>query len=435
MKAASWFLVTALASAWAGAATASDPAAEPSPLPEPLTLGAALGALDDGHPNIARSQALQAESRARLDAAQGGYRPTLTLDARLRTLDAYEPGADPSNNDSQARLVLGQTLYDFGRTSATVDAGEARVESDAFQLQDRRNGQALAVMRRFFDVILADLANTVANEAMAITYISMDKATDRHEMGQISDIDLLDAERQFQASRSEFSLTQAEQRRTRMRLAHALNRPDQLSAALIRPNLPARERPALAPLLQEVLENSPRLHQQRALVRSAEARLEAARSDRWPTLRAEIEGAAHHREIGSRTGPFAASLILEMELFDGGRKEAEIAGQLSRIHQQRAQLRAAELEIREQATELWLQLETLGVRLEELESLADYRELYLDRSRALYELEVTTDLGDAMTRTSEVRLQQAEAEFDLAMTWARLDALRGKPITIPAAAE
>lgn len=56
----------------------------------------------------------------------------------------------------------------------------------------------------------------------------------------------------------------------------------------------------------------------------------------------------------------------------------------------------------------------------------DYRELYLDRSRALYELEVKTDLGDAMTEISAVRLDMAQAEFDWMMTQARLKALAGR---------
>ena len=58
----------------------------------------------------------------------------------------------------------------------------------------------------------------------------------------------------------------------------------------------------------------------------------------------------------------------------------------------------------------------------------DYRELYLDRSRALYELEVKTDLGDAMTEITAVNLDRARAEFAWLMTLAELDALRGRLI-------
>jgi hypothetical protein len=56
----------------------------------------------------------------------------------------------------------------------------------------------------------------------------------------------------------------------------------------------------------------------------------------------------------------------------------------------------------------------------------DYRELYLDRSRALYELEVKTDLGDAMTEMSAVRLDVAHTEFAWMMAQAELAALAGR---------
>ena len=55
----------------------------------------------------------------------------------------------------------------------------------------------------------------------------------------------------------------------------------------------------------------------------------------------------------------------------------------------------------------------------------DYRELYLDRSRALYEMEVRTDLGDAMVQMSAVRLDRARAVFDWMLTRAQLAALSG----------
>ena len=52
--------------------------------------------------------------------------------------------------------------------------------------------------------------------------------------------------------------------------------------------------------------------------------------------------------------------------------------------------------------------------------------MYLDRSRALYELELKADLGDAMTKTSEVRLDIARVLFDWAMNEAKIKAMVGR---------
>ncbi|MEF3193885.1 MAG: transporter, partial [Halothiobacillaceae bacterium] len=58
----------------------------------------------------------------------------------------------------------------------------------------------------------------------------------------------------------------------------------------------------------------------------------------------------------------------------------------------------------------------------------DYRELYLDRSRALYEMEVSTDLGDSMVQMSDARLRSMRTLFALSLAWAELDALLGRPV-------
>jgi hypothetical protein len=63
-----------------------------------------------------------------------------------------------------------------------------------------------------------------------------------------------------------------------------------------------------------------------------------------------------------------------------------------------------------------------------MRALLDYRDLYLDRSRALYEMEVKTDLGDSMVEVSEARLKFAKVKFNTALTWARLDALIGNEV-------
>ena len=87
---------------------------------------------------------------------------------------------------------------------------------------------------------------------------------------------------------------------------------------------------------------------------------------------------------------------------------------------------AAEHVLRQQVLDLWLRLENLRIHLAGLGVRGDYRELYLDRSRALYDLEVKTDLGDAMTEISAVSLDVAQAEFDWMMTQAQLAALAGR---------
>ncbi len=73
--------------------------------------------------------------------------------------------------------------------------------------------------------------------------------------------------------------------------------------------------------------------------------------------------------------------------------------------------------------------ETDKIERKAAEIKISYRDLYLDRSRALYELEVRTDLGDAMTQMTEAQWEATRAKYRLALTWAKIDALTGHLIT------
>jgi outer membrane protein TolC len=405
--------------------------ANASGLPEPLTLEQALVLADDPHPSLDKAGGVLDEARAerqRVDALDN-VKVDLELAARVIEPSYRAKPVDPSNNDSWAKLRMHKRLYDFGRTDHLNDAAEAQLRGGELGLLSARQQRRLVVMSRFFDVLLADLEQARDNEAMAIAYVRMDRARNRSELGQVSDVTLLELESRYQALLTRQRTSQARQRATRSRLAMALNRPDDLPANLVFPDLAAIDREAedVDLLVEEALANNPGLRALRAEVTAAERRVEAALAGYGAVIRGELEGAAYNRSMG-RDNPFTAALVLDVPLSSGGAREAEAARQRALRRQRQADLAERELEVRQAVLEAWLDLDTLQARRREITVEADFRELDLDRSRSLYELEFTSDLGDAMTRTSEVRLAAAQNDFDIALTWARLDALTGRLI-------
>lgn len=85
-------------------------------------------------------------------------------------------------------------------------------------------------------------------------------------------------------------------------------------------------------------------------------------------------------------------------------------------------------ELRLQLLELLLRLDIFRVGNERIKADTVWNDLYLERSRTLYEQEVNADLGDAMTRQSQTHLQQQQLQFCQALTLAQLNALQGKPV-------
>lgn len=395
-------------------------------LPDPLSLDAALSLAAPDLPAIELARAGRDARTAELAEVESLSGVRLSAIGRLRAVRPSHVSPDRDKNDSRARLALRKRLYDFGYSEAREQAARLAGDGSEWRYLDARQRAHLDIMRRFFDVILADLTFARDNEAMAGAFIDADRARDRHELERLSDVDLLELESIYQDALRRRTRSQSLQRVARSQLAIAMGRPDQLVSEVVRPPAPDvdAELTGYDALLAAVLQQNPRLKALRAELEGARAAVSAARNGHGPVLSGELDAAVYNRSTSS-THPLAAALVLEVPLLSGGARDAAIAAARAEQRRQSAELAAAEQVLRQRLLELRLRLDELRIDLAGLRVSGDFRELYLDRSRALYELEVKSDLGDAMTELTALALEQARAEFDWIMTRAELAAMSG----------
>jgi len=405
---------------WASAGWCGDGAA-------PLTLERALKLAARSHPAIELADARAQAAEARLRQVEAGDDLSIVLEGRMAYLEPARLSNFREHNDSSAQLRLEKRIYDFGYTEAREASATKRVDAARAALLEARQAQMLKVMRAFFDVLLADFEYARDNEAMSVAFVQLDKARQRHELGRVSDLELARLEDRYQRLLVRRTASEARQRETRLELALAMNRPDVLPEELVEPEPPSLERgrPELDPLLREVLQGNPRIRRLSAEVEAAKQGLVAADKRYGPVLRGEVLAGAWNRETRS-THPFEAALVLELPLFSGNRGNAEVVAARSRLLEAQAELELSRHELRRQVTQLWLELGQLQRRARALAVEGDYRDLYLDRSRTLYDLERATDLGDAMVRIGEVKLEMARVQYQWLLDQARLRALAGR---------
>lgn len=400
-----------------------------SAIPEPLSLEYALSVVDDGHPSVALGQAEIASAKAERAAidADNGFYASARLNARY--IDDSNLHEDKQHNDSRAIVVLRKELYDFGRNERDLAAAEADVRGKEWYFRERLLRHRLEVTKSFFEVILADLRSAQANEAMAHAFVTADRARDRNELGQVSDIDTLELEDVYQTERLRRRHAEFEQRATRARLAQLLNRPESLPDTLVMPQLPANDSPLpeYERLTEAALSQNLVLHALRAELEASRLRVEALRRGGYPVLSSEVNAGYWARDRGNNREPFGASLILDIPLFSDGRLNAEVAREQADRYRFQAKVQQYEYNLREQVLEAWQEIQSLLLRREAAQVKLDYRDLYLDRSRARYELEIDADLGDSMARQTAAHVYAAETEFALALAWSRLAALVGEP--------
>ena len=400
-------------------------------LPNPLTLEYALRFADQPHPDLSEARAALEKAGAVRLGAESKSGVNVSILGRLRWIEPSPLVHDQSHNDSSVSLNISKRLYDFGRSKARLSAAESDIRAEGILYMDVRRRRRIDIMARFFDVLLADMEYARDSEATAVAYARFNRLTDRNKLGGASDLAVLKAETGYRKARRKRAVSEARQRITRSLLSETLNRPGILPARLAKPALPENDRklPAMGTLVREALDRNPVLLAMRVRVDAGQERLKAARAEKTPVLTAEIEGARYERQFGSRDR-WRAGLTMEIPLFTGGRVDSAIASAEAELHLLEARLARKKMEIRQAILETWEKINVLIIQRDEVRTLRDYRDLYLDRSRTLYGQGVKADLGDAMVKYSGSLLRRAETEFELALAWARLDSLAGRPVFV-----
>ena len=403
---------------------------EPEPYPEILTLEYALAQASDQHPQLQVAASKIDKNRALSDEVDAQIGLQSRLSARLRWIDPPSIAPDQSRDDHWLSLSVDKPLYDFGRHAAQLAASKAATLSAEQEYRVAKNQHRIAILAAYFDVLLADQAYARDNEDMSMGYVHMDRARQRNELGQLSDIELTAARSEYQASRVRRYRSSVAQRTTRSRLANVLDRPGQLPDELQAPKLDILQRPIPEDInewVEEAEQNNVRLSADRLRVEQVKAQLNAARAIDNPRLTGSAEISRYSRELGS-SDLWRAGVLLEVPLTTGGRSDAERAKYRAEMTMARAELEQHRRDVSQAILETWGELQALKVAQQSAQAEAEFRDLYLDRSRALYELEVTSDLGDAMVKTTAVRYQTMKTNFMMALAWARLDALLGRKV-------
>jgi outer membrane protein TolC len=396
-------------------------------LPEPLTLKAALDtARNPLHYDLLEiDQRLQAQ-RAVMGVEQGDSGFSLDLVGRIREVGlSDEAPDDDSSGDSAASLVLSKPLYDFGLQDSRESRGLLQLQALEHQkllvIEQRR----LQIMEKYFAILNADNSFISENEALAIGFIRYDNAVQDEELGLVAAIEVARRQTEYEITRQKRYLAQNQQRLTRAILAEAMGYPEQLPSDLETPEIQVdRVLPAdFEVLVNQASQHSREAYVARANTRAAQAAIGIAEATNNPSLDLELEVSTYERETRTRDD-WRAGLYFQIPLYSGAPAEkvklarAYFNQALASQQQLRSQLRLEVLKLWQKVQQL--QLEIQGRIIEQ-----DYRDKYLDRSRAEYELEFKTDLGDSMVLYSRSNTERLEALYAYELAYQRLAALVG----------
>ena len=403
-------------------------AAEQASLPEPLTLDAALQfATNPDHYQLQSADQKLQQALAEVGQSASGNDISVNLSGRLRKAGVSDYVDGINDNDSVISLFVRKPLYDFGKTSARDHLATLNAELKQLEKKYLVEQRLLSITQKYFDVLNADNEFLRHNEELAIGFIRFDRARENKELGLSSDMQVLESQVAYERIRQNRYNSENMQRLTRILLAEELGFPDSPPSEVALPVLIANAKVGddVDSLVKQAFKHSLLLRIQQQKLDIAFHEIELARHTSGPQLDAELEISEYARE-GSTRDDWRASIYFDVPLYAGSVEKSAIKIASAKHRQVLSDLHKVRSEIRISVLQLWQAIRQNELRLVGEIINQDFRDMTLDRSRAEYDLEFSTDLGDSMVQFSDSRMKAYQARFALEMAWLKLQKLLGE---------
>jgi len=397
------------------------------PLPNPLTLEHVLKLANEN--NFAeKQQLLDIDSKKQqLTDWKNQYDTTARVDLQL----AKRSDFDRAINNSHAFIYLEKTLYD-----QSIEIGKSAqissIDDASLSLQQLQQNKSIQLARSFFDIVLADLSYETALQRLALSAIREGRIRDDYEIQSASEVALLEKQVDTQISQIQRIKAESKQIQTRAKLAQLLNiryedRPDEV----VKPNYSAVFKKDLAEFsfYQEKLKNNLKLKQLEQSLQAIKREISQQKSN----LGIVINSSARLGEQGylrEKNGQWRAGLQLSMPFGTDANKDSKISQLLIQSKKKQLDIDTLQQQLLGQALEYYLELGALRQIHKALVIELDYRDLHLEKARANYEMEIKSDIGDAMTNYTDSERKLAENEFNYMITLKKLHYLIGEDYEI-----
>ncbi|SMN15489.1 hypothetical protein CRYPA_1543 [uncultured Candidatus Thioglobus sp.] len=320
-----------------------------------------------------------------------------------------------------------KTLFDQ-QIEINKSAQLSNIANAISTLEQIQHDKTLDIMRGFFDVVLADMTYETALEKLAMAAIREGHVKDDYDVKDASEVELLEKQTHTQVSQIERIKAESAQIKTRAKLAQLLdidyaNRPDNV----VKPDYRQLFKKEIFEFehYQQALNNNLKLKQLQQSLMAIKAQISQEKDNLGIVLssNARLGDQAYQRE---KNGHWRVGLNLSMPFGTDTKQTNKISKLQLNARQKQLEIEQYQQTIEATALDYYLALKSLRQIHKALLIELDYRDLYLEKARANYEMEIKSDIGHAMVNITDSERKLAENEFNYVITLKQLHHLIGK---------
>lgn len=393
----------------------------------PLTLDQALAMAAEISPDVRAERARVAAAAAAVDQARVARRPQLSAGASA-SVGGRIPDADTTSTRLGLDLQASWQITDFGRTSATIAAARLDHRAEEVTAAVTARDVRYAVTTAYLEVIARQKLVEVARTALAGEQRHLDEARRFVAAGTRDPIEAVQAETRQASAQAAVIRAEGNAATAVSNLWQAIGTPEVTRAAAVDAAWPtgfaiaAGDAADVGALTERAARGRAELTRDALAIDAAEARIDAARAGRRPTLAlaASAESAVIDRELDDPA--WSIGLTLSVPIYDGGATTAATRSARAGRDLAAANAAADHVAIAAEVNAGAIAVRTGKAALEAVEVAAVAAREQLRQAEARYQAGVGSaiELADAQDALTTAEGDVVEAEWTLIAAHAQL---------------
>ena len=407
--------------------------------PDSLTMEQAVQLTLSSHPAVTRALMGVTAAEARVEAGRSAYYPEISVSSaysRIGPVPSIEMANRPDmkiypENSYDVHLGLRQTLYDFGRTSASVEAARSGRQAALDNVEQVRSYLAYRTMSVFNSILILRRSVAVVDEQVEALNQHLEVTRKRVQAGSATDFDALTTQVRIAAARNE-----------KIDAANSLEAQEILLRQLA--GLPADRRVllkgdfsgvtvALGPdsLLSAAFRQRPEMAVSRDAENSASTRLRLSSLGKKPSLALSVTSGLKNGfapELDEMKANFYAGLQLEAPILDGHRTHSQVLEAEANLLAAKASTQDLRRQIVADVEQATAAAMASMQKIDNTELLVRQAEEAVSVARTRYQAGVATNLDvlDAQTTLTQAKLNHLRALYDYAASLIAVDRATGR---------
>ncbi len=324
------------------------------------------------NPDVGQAIANREAIEFALRQGRGRYLPSIDLEGDLGAENRNNATTRASGDQNsvffrrQASVVMRQLLFDGFKTDAEVERQASRVDSASYEVADRSETLALAVVRQYLDIIRLRRSIAFARQNIAYHEKLLSRIKQGTVGGTLSVADRQQAQERFFAAKAQALSIQADLDSAEATFIKLVG---QAAGSVKWPRGLQRYLPRTMNIaLDYARKNHPSILSAGAELDAAAALVKKAEADFYPQLSLEARGSVGRdlagvpgRDYGGQVG-----VVMSWNLYNGGIKRAHEQEQVRRVDEARMKLHQVQRDVDEAMRLSWSRRAQEALRLGEL---------------------------------------------------------------------